>query len=108
VSSDRRPWRFQWIEAEVRCLQCGRLIGRVSEPIAGLSPTVSFSAFAVFAPCNEREPARYLNLGSRPRCSWCGGNAVLGELERFRINGEPKAIVQKRGRPGRPRRVWDG
>ena len=75
--------RLHWFQAEVHCLQCGRLVGRVLGPVAvGCPPRWPRHAGpAVFRPAGPNGPARALVATQRFSCTVCGGSGVLEEFE---------------------------
>ena len=72
--------RKDWVQADLRCLMCGRVIGRLVGPLptegdrralAGRPPQ-----FAAFRPANTNVPAVRLVGGEHFRCTTCGGTGA--------------------------------
>jgi hypothetical protein len=74
-----------WFQAEVHCLQCGRLVGRVLGPVAaGCTPRwPQVAGPALFRPVGPNRPVRALAAIEHFRCTVCGGSGVVEELEVF-------------------------
>jgi hypothetical protein len=102
--------RKDWVQADLRCLMCGRVIGRV----VGAMPTdVDRRAlagrplqFAAFRPANTSVPAIRLVGGERFSCTTCGGGAIMDELETFSTYEDIDDELDERPRRGRPPKPW--
>src|SRR5438045_8188684 len=80
--------RKDWVQADLRCLMCGRVIGRLVGPVPVDKATVREAAgrwphFAAFRPADTSVPAVRLVGDERFRCTTCGGGVIMDELERF-------------------------
>jgi hypothetical protein len=73
----------EWIEAELRCLLCGRLLGWLTEPLSGRSHFVGFSSGALFRSLVRGEAPRPMRSDEWLRCQACGGTAMAGQPQRF-------------------------
>jgi DNA-directed RNA polymerase subunit N (RpoN/RPB10) len=103
--------RKEWVQADVRCLMCGRVLGRLVGPLppeyagqrslVGRPPT-----FAAFRPAESSMPAVRLAGGEQFRCSTCGGRAIMDEVETFSTYDEIDEELDKRPRRGRPPKPW--
>jgi hypothetical protein len=103
--------RMDWIQADVRCLMCGRVLGRLVGPLpaeysgqrslVGRRPT-----FAAFRPVDPSAPAVRLSGGERFRCSTCGGGAIMDEVETFSTYDDVDDELDERPRRGRPPKPW--
>ena len=102
--------RKDWVQADVRCLLCGRVLGRLVGPVpadqAGQRSLVRAPNFAAFRPADPRLPAVRLAGGERFRCSTCGGGAYLDELETFSTYDDVDDEAERRPRRGRPPKPW--
>jgi hypothetical protein len=109
--------RKDWVQADLRCMLCGRVVGRLIGPLpandaarraqAGIRPQ-----FAAFRPADMNVPAVRLKGGEHFRCTTCGGAVIMDELEFFStyddIDDEEVVDRPRRGRPPKPwRRVAD-
>jgi DNA-directed RNA polymerase subunit N (RpoN/RPB10) len=102
--------RKDWVQADLRCLMCGRVIGRVVGPLptdadrrtlAGRPPQ-----FAAFRPANTSVPAVRLIGGEHFRCTTCGGGVIMDELETFSTYEDIDEDLDERPRRGRPPKPW--
>ena len=102
--------RKDWVQADLRCLMCGRVIGRVVGPLptdtdrralAGRQPQ-----FAAFRPANTSVPAVRLIGGEHFRCPTCGGGVIMDELETFSTYEDIDDDLDERPRRGRPPKPW--
>jgi len=108
----RRRRRHQWVRGEVRCLMCGRLLGRLlgtdhHRQSANQSTWHSASFFA-YSPANTTLRVMAFRPGMRFRCADCGGTGALDDVEYFSTYDELQGTAQdeepvRRG-PGRPHR----
>jgi hypothetical protein len=85
VSARRRlgTRRRRWLEAELRCLLCGRLVGSVKEPLGNASKGTAFSSRAIYSSAAGADQPRRLRAGDWPRCRGCGGSATFGQLRTY-------------------------
>ena len=102
--------RKDWVQADLRCLMCGRVIGRLVGPLpteadrralAGRPPQ-----FAAFRPANTNVPAVRLVGGEHFRCTTCGGGVIMDELETFSTYEDIDDDLDERPRRGRPPKPW--
>src|SRR6266536_1003456 len=103
--------RKDWVQADLRCLMCGRVIGRLVGPLppdeaarralAGRPPQ-----FAAFRPADTSVPAVRLEGREHFRCTTCGGGVILDELETFSTYEDVDDEVDDRPRRGRPPKPW--
>jgi hypothetical protein len=103
--------RKDWVQADLRCLMCGRVMGRLVGPmpadragqksLVGRPPT-----FAAFRPADSSVPMVRLAGGERFRCSICGGGAIMDEVEIFSTYDDVDEELQERPRRGRPPKPW--
>jgi DNA-directed RNA polymerase subunit N (RpoN/RPB10) len=105
--------RKDWVQADLRCLMCGRVIGRLVGPVPAAKPAVGPVAgrwphFAAFRPADASEPAVRLVGDERFRCTTCGGGVIMDELERFSTYDQNDADddLGERPRRGRPPKPW--
>jgi DNA-directed RNA polymerase subunit N (RpoN/RPB10) len=104
--------RKDWVQADLRCLMCGRVIGRLVGPLPvddGLrSVRVGrLPKFAAFRPTDVSVPTVRLVGGEHFRCSTCGGGVIMDELETFSTYEDiDDEDVEGRPRRGRPPKPW--
>ena len=103
--------RKDWIQADLRCLMCGRVIGRLVGPMsAGASTSRSLvgrkAQFAAFRPADPGVPAVRLVGGEQFRCTTCGGAVMMDELETFSTYGDIDDELEERPKRGRPPKPW--
>jgi DNA-directed RNA polymerase subunit N (RpoN/RPB10) len=104
--------RKDWVQADLRCLMCGRVIGRLVGPVPAGKPNVGVAAgrwplFAAFRPADESVPAVRLVGDERFRCTTCGGGVIMDELERFSTYADiDDDDLEDRPRRGRPPKPW--
>lgn len=97
--------RKDWIQADLRCLMCGRVPGRLIGPLpADLVP--GRPQFAAFRPADASVPAVRLAGGEKFRCTACGGALIMDELERFSTYEDVDDELEERPRRGRPPKPW--
>jgi DNA-directed RNA polymerase subunit N (RpoN/RPB10) len=104
--------RKDWVQADLRCIMCGRVIGRLVGPLPPGDPaTRSLIArppqFAAFRPADTQVPAVRLLGGEQFRCTTCGGAVIMDELETFSTYtdvGDDE--MEERPRRGRPPKPW--
>jgi hypothetical protein len=99
--------RKDWVQADLRCLMCGRVQGRLVGPLpssqAGRS--LGLPKFAAFRPADDGVPAVRLLGGEQFRCRTCGGGLLMDELETFSTYADIDD-EEKRPRRGRPPKPW--
>jgi DNA-directed RNA polymerase subunit N (RpoN/RPB10) len=103
--------RKDWVQADLRCLMCGRVVGRLVGPLppgdaerhslAGRPPQ-----FAAFRPADKGCPAVRLIGGEQFRCNTCGGGVLMDELETFSTYPEVDEELEERPKRGRPPKPW--
>jgi DNA-directed RNA polymerase subunit N (RpoN/RPB10) len=103
--------RKDWVQADLRCLMCGRVAGRLVGPLpasdAERRAVVGRSAqFSAFRPADTSVPAVRLVGREHFRCTTCGGGVIMGELETFSTYAEVQDDLERRPRRGRPPKPW--
>jgi DNA-directed RNA polymerase subunit N (RpoN/RPB10) len=103
--------RKDWVQADLRCLMCGRVIGRLVGPVpAGDPATRSLGGrppqFAAFRPADAHVPAVRLEGGEQFRCTTCGGAVMMDEVETFSTYADIDDEIEDRPRRGRPPKPW--
>ena len=103
--------RKDWVQADLRCLMCGRIIGRLVGPLPAGDPSKRSLAgrppqFAAFRPADARAPATRLVGGEHFRCTTCGGAVIMDELETFSTYADTDDEFEDRPRRGRPPKPW--
>jgi DNA-directed RNA polymerase subunit N (RpoN/RPB10) len=103
--------RKDWVQADLRCLMCGRIIGRLVGPLPAGEPATRTLAgrppqFAAFRPSDPHTPATRLVGGEHFRCSTCGGAVIMDELETFSTYTDVDEDLEERPRRGRPPKPW--
>ncbi len=103
--------RKDWVQADLRCLMCGRVIGRLVGPLPAGDPEKHTLAgrllqFAAFRPADSRTPAVRLVGREQFRCTTCGGAVMMDELERFSTYADLDDEPEDRPRRGRPPKPW--
>jgi DNA-directed RNA polymerase subunit N (RpoN/RPB10) len=102
--------RKDWVQADLRCMMCGRVIGRLVGPV--LAAKVGAVAgrwhqFAAFRPADASVPAVRLVGDEHFRCTTCGGGVIMDELERFSTYVDTyDDDLGERPRRGRPPKPW--
>lgn len=112
AQAKRRRRRHDWVRGDVRCLMCGRLLGRLlgsdDHRQSTDRSTWHSASFFAYRPADETLHVMPFRPGMRFRCSECGGTGVLDEVEYFSTYDEVPVTAQnqepvRRG-PGRPPR----
>ena len=103
--------RRDWVQADLRCLMCGRIIGRLVGPLLAGDPTRRTLAgrvpqFSAFRPADAGVPAIRLVGGEQFRCTTCGGAVIMDELETFSTYADIDEEREDRPRRGRPPNPW--
>jgi DNA-directed RNA polymerase subunit N (RpoN/RPB10) len=103
--------RKDWVQADLRCIMCGRVIGRLVGPLPAGDPAKRSLAgrmlhFAAFRPADTRIPAVRLMGGEQFRCTTCGGAVIMDELETFSTYADVDEELEQRPRRGRPPKPW--
>ncbi|MBV9580400.1 MAG: hypothetical protein JO057_17580 [Chloroflexi bacterium] len=102
--------RKDWVQADLRCMMCGRIIGRLVGPLPPGDPVNRSPAgrpqFAAFRPADAGVPAVRLMGGEQFRCTTCGGAVMMDELETFSTYAEIEEELDERPRRGRPPKPW--
>jgi DNA-directed RNA polymerase subunit N (RpoN/RPB10) len=103
--------RKDWVQADLRCLMCGRVIGRLVGPLPAGEAARSLPAgkrprFAAFRPADPDVPAVRLVGREQFRCPTCGGGVIMDELETFSTYPEIEDEHDGRPRRGRPPKPW--
>src|SRR5919201_6602925 len=103
--------RKDWVQADLRCLLCGRVLGRLVGPLpSGKAGRRSLAGrppnFAAFRPADTTNPAVRLLGGEQFRCTTCGGGVIADELETFSTYDEIDDELDARPRRGRPPKPW--
>jgi hypothetical protein len=97
--------RRDWVQADLRCLMCGRVIGRLVGPMTG-DPLKHPPQFAAFRPADTRVPAVRLLGGEQFRCATCGGAVIMDEVETFSTYADIDDEHDEGPRRGRPPKPW--
>ena len=102
--------RKDWVQADLRCLMCGRVLGRLVGPLpadlAGRSMAGGTPRFAAFRPADGSAPMLRLSGTEQFRCGTCGGGVIMDELETFSTYEDIDDEVEQRPRRGRPPKPW--
>jgi len=102
--------RKDWVQADLRCLLCGRVQGRLVGPLPASNVGGSFAGgrprFASFRPADASSPAVRLYGGEQFRCRTCGGGLLMDELETFSTYADIDDELEQRPRRGRPPKPW--
>jgi DNA-directed RNA polymerase subunit N (RpoN/RPB10) len=103
--------RKDWVQADLRCLMCGRVLGRLVGPLPADHASRSISGrppkFAAFRPAGGADvPAVRLQGGEQFRCFTCGGRAIMDEVETFSTYEDIDEETEQRPRRGRPPKPW--
>lgn len=103
--------RSDWVQADLRCMMCGRVIGRLVGPLPAGDPSTRSLAgrpphFSAFRPADTSVPAVRLVGGEQFRCTTCGGAVIMDELETFSTYTDLGDEVEERPKRGRPPKPW--
>jgi DNA-directed RNA polymerase subunit N (RpoN/RPB10) len=102
--------RKDWVQADLRCLMCGRVLGHLVGPMpvaqSGRSLASAPLRFAAFRPADAAGPAVRLVGGEHFRCRTCGGGVIMDELETFSTYEDVDDKLEQRPRRGRPPKPW--
>lgn len=96
--------RKDWVQADLRCLMCGRVLGRLVGPVP--SAPASKPRFAAFRPADAATPTQPLVGGENFRCQTCGGGVIMDEVETFSTYEDIDDDLEQRPRRGRPPKPW--
>jgi DNA-directed RNA polymerase subunit RPC12/RpoP len=102
--------RKDWVQADLRCLMCGRVAGRMIGPLPAAMRhlTCGPPSFSAFRPADDREPAFKLVGGEQIRCPTCGGAVLMDEVETFSTYPDTDIEdTEPRPRRGRPPKPWN-
>ena len=103
--------RKDWVQADLRCLMCGRVVGRLVGPLPAGDPAKRSLAgrppqFSAFRPADTSSPAVRLIGGEQFHCTTCGGAVIMDELETFSTYADIDDDLNERPRRGRPPKPW--
>ena len=102
--------RKDWVQADLRCLMCGRVLGRLVGPLPASKPSASdrptWPRFAAFRPADLSTPTVRLSGSESFRCQTCGGGVIMDELETFSTYEDIDDEAEQRPRRGRPPKPW--
>lgn len=105
--------RHDWVQADVRCMLCGRVMGRLLGPLppggrtGPARPTAGrYDQFVAFRPADAEQPVARLTGTENFRCRSCGGGAILDDVETFTTYDEVVDEPAERPRRGRPPKPW--
>jgi DNA-directed RNA polymerase subunit N (RpoN/RPB10) len=102
--------RKDWIQADLRCLMCGRVLGRLVGPLPASEiarrAATTRPHFAAFRPAADGVPAVRLAGNEHFRCTTCGGALMMDEVETFSTYEDVDEELQERPRRGRPPKPW--
>jgi DNA-directed RNA polymerase subunit N (RpoN/RPB10) len=103
--------RRDWVQADLRCLLCGRVVGRLVGPLPNTDEARRAQAgrrpqFAAFRPADSSVPAVRLVGREHFRCTTCGGGVIMDELETFSTYAAIEEELESRPRRGRPPKPW--
>jgi hypothetical protein len=109
--------RHEWVVADLRCILCSRILGRLVGPLpegrADARPTAGrLHQFSAFRPAEPTAPTVPLTGTELFRCPTCGGGGFIDEVETFStyddVEEEDPPRPNRRGRPPKPwRRLVD-
>ncbi len=107
--------RRDWVQADLRCMLCGRTLGRLVGPAPapavaearGLYTIARADQFSAFRPADPSEPTRRLNGREQFQCVSCGGRAIVDDVETFSTYDDAIEDEEPERRPrGRPPKPW--
>jgi hypothetical protein len=98
--------RKDWVQADLRCLMCGRVQGRLVGALPATQIRRGPPRFAAFRPADASTPAVRLVGGEQFRCRTCGGGVIMDELETFSTYEDVPEDGERRPRRGRPPKPW--
>jgi hypothetical protein len=107
--------RHDWVRGEVRCLLCGRLLGRLlgtaKERSDGDRSAGQPVAFLAYRAIDSAEGVVAFTPQLRFRCQHCGGAGALDAIDVFSTydevsSHEPAEGEKRRRGPGRPSRPF--
>ena len=104
--------RQDWVQADVRCLLCGRILGHLVGAARAHGARLStvaghFAQFNTFRPTDPGEPAVALTGNESFSCSACGGRGMFEEVETFTTYADDGIEdLEDRPRRGRPPKPW--
>jgi hypothetical protein len=99
--------RKDWVQADLRCLMCGRVQGRLVGPLPPAQLRGGPPRFAAYRPADASIPAVRLVGGEHFRCGTCGGGVIIDEVETFSTyNTDIDDELEQRPRRGRPPKPW--
>src|SRR5262252_6595316 len=102
--------RKDWVQADLRCLMCGRVLGRLVGPLPPAQEGRSLAGgpprFAAFRPADMATPAVRLVGTETFRCRTCGGGVIMDEVETFSTYEDVDDDLKQRPRRGRPPKPW--
>ena len=112
VSEERsgRTGRSDWLQVDLRCLMCGRLVGQL---VGRRTPATTAAVaagklppFDVFRPADNTAPTLRLVGGEQFRCGTCGGSVLMDQVEAFSAYVDVDEEVEDGPRRGRPMKPW--
>ena len=89
----------QWVQADLQCLQCGRLLGRLAGACERMGASYQFS---VFRSSDTGQPLRRIRGNERFVCDLCGGNGLIVDIECFTTYDDPEDVPLAHHRGRRP------
>jgi len=98
--------RKDWVQADLRCMMCGRVQGRLVGPLPATPVKGGLPRFAAFRPADAGIPAVRLMGGEQFRCRTCGGGLIMDEVETFSTYEDDDDDLKQRPRRGRPPKPW--
>lgn len=99
--------RRDWAQADLLCLLCGRSLGRLVGPVPagvqGRQLRWGIRQFAAFRPADPSLPAMRLQGTEHFRCTACGGDPIVDEVDFFTTFDEVFDDPEENARPRRGR-----
>ena len=84
--------RTEWLQADLRCLMCGRVIGHLVGPLPLVKapgvPSQRPVRFTAFRPADSSAPALRLIGGERFRCTSRSGPVMMDQVETISMYAE--------------------